>query len=267
MAFLQTNFFSTTLGLSCSMNVILPEADQGIGIAADSINVDGHPLPVLYLLHGLSDDHTIWMRRTSLERYAATRRLAIVMPAVHRSFYTDMKHGYRYWTFISEELPRVVRHFFHISQRREDTFAAGLSMGGYGALKLGLRLPDRYAAVASLSGAVDLASLHEKSDAERVAESRLIFGSMEEFKDSTDDLFALAAQTAASGKNKPAIFMACGTDDFLWEDNLRFRPYLEQLGYKVSWHQKDGIGHEWGYWDETIRQVLAWLPLPARNSQ
>lgn len=91
--------------------------------------------PTLYLLHGLSDDHTIWLRRTSIERYVASMGLAVVMPAVHRSFYTDMDKGYRYWTFISEELPALARSFFPLSDKREDNFAAGLSMGGYGAFK------------------------------------------------------------------------------------------------------------------------------------
>ena len=107
---------------------------------------------MLYLLHGLSDDHTAWLRYTSIERYATARGLAVVMPAVHRSFYADEAHGHAYWHFVSEELPAIVAAFFRLSERREDTFVAGLSMGGYGALKLGLHHPERFAAVASLSG-------------------------------------------------------------------------------------------------------------------
>ena len=143
MAFLRVDFYSEALGSGTGMNVLLPEAAQGIGFDASA---GTGALPVLYLLHGLSDDHTAWMRRTSLERYAASRRLAVVMPCGGRSFYTNEAHGGRYWDFISEELPRAVQSFFPVSRRREDTFAAGLSMGGYGALKLALRHPDRYAA-------------------------------------------------------------------------------------------------------------------------
>ena len=232
MALLHTQFFSQTLDLCCSMDVILPEAGQGIGIRTAAQDPDSRPLPVLYLLHGLSDDHTIWQRRTSIERYAAAKRLAVVIPAVHRSFYTDQKHGYRYWTFVSEELPLLCRHFFHISDKRDDTFAAGLSMGGYGALKLGLRQPERFAAVASLSGAVDLSSFIDSPDPVRSAEGRLIFGSREQYRGSDDDLAALARKTAASGGPKPDIFMACGSADFLYGDNLKFKPLLEQLGYR-----------------------------------
>ena len=112
---------------------------------------DGPP-PLLYLLHGLSDDHTAWHRYTAIGRYAETAGLAVVMPAVHRSFYANEAHGHRYWDFVSEELPAVVHEFLRVTDRPEETFVAGLSMGGYGALKLALTHPERYAAAASLSG-------------------------------------------------------------------------------------------------------------------
>src|SRR5215210_7925966 len=128
MALLRCDFFSDVLELSTSMTVILPQSTTGqIGMAGRSGS--GAP-PVLYLLHGLSDDDTIWLRRTSIERYVAPLGLAVVMPQVHRSFYTDMASGWRYWTFLSEELPDLVGSWFQVSQRREDTFVAGLSMGG-----------------------------------------------------------------------------------------------------------------------------------------
>lgn len=136
MALLHVNFYSDLLELACSMDVILPETV--------SPRPDGK-WPALYLLHGLSDDHTIWQRRTSIERHVAGRNLAVVMPTVQRGFYTDMRHGAPYWTFISEELPALCERLFPIAPERGARFAAGLSMGGYGAFKLGLRRPDRYA--------------------------------------------------------------------------------------------------------------------------
>ncbi len=156
MAHLRCDFYSDSLNLSTSMTVILPQqTSTQIGMAGRAF--EGLP-PVLYLLHGLSDDDTIWLRRTSIERYAAPLGLAVVMPQVHRSFYTDEVYGQRYWTFLSEELPHLVAGFFRISERRQDTFVAGLSMGGYGAWKWALRQPERFAAAATLSGAVDLTS-------------------------------------------------------------------------------------------------------------
>ena len=165
MALLHVNFFSDVLGMATSMDVILPEQTAGqIGMegkASDKL------YPTLYLLHGMSDDHTIWQRRTSIERYVSDMGIAVVMPTTHLGWYTDMAQGNRYWTFISEELPAKCLSFFkNMSDRREDTFAAGLSMGGYGAFKLGLRCPDRFSAVASLSGGLDDGVLQNKRRAD-----------------------------------------------------------------------------------------------------
>ena len=184
MALLSWNFHSHTLGISASANVILPQA------AVEK----GEKLPVLYLLHGLSDDHTNWQRRTSIERYADPLGLAVVMPAVNRSFYANMAHGPRYWDFISEELPQLARSFFPLSDKRADTFVAGLSMGGYGAFKVALSHPDRYAAAASLSGAVDMArriANLDEIDPNWRAEMEDIFGPLESISGSANDLFHL----------------------------------------------------------------------------
>lgn len=127
MALIQCQFYSEVLGLSTSMNVILPQATRS------QIGLEGKqgtgPHPTLYLLHGLSDDDSTWLRRTSIERYVASLGLAVVMPQVHRSFYTNMEQGAAYWSFISEELPALARSFFPLSDKREDNFVAGLSMG------------------------------------------------------------------------------------------------------------------------------------------
>src|SRR5882724_2530549 len=146
MALIDCKFFSETLGMCSSMRVILPGTTErrigDVGVSrAGQAAFRGHP--TLFLLHGMSDDETIWTRCTSIERYAAPLGLAVVMPNVHRSFYTNMLHGYRYWDFVSQELLEKARGFFPLSSAREDNFVAGLSMGGYGALKLALTLPEQ----------------------------------------------------------------------------------------------------------------------------
>ncbi len=255
MAFLQCDFFSEVLGLSCSMNVILPQqTNNQIGMESRAA---GKKHPTLYLLHGLSDDHTTWMRRTSIERYVAPLGLAVVMPAVHRSFYTDMARGYRYWTFISQELPAICRSFFPLSDKREDNFVAGLSMGGYGAFKLALSCPDQFAAGASLSGAVGRGVL---GDSKRNPEFENIFGDLDQIKGSRNDLFHLAEQVSKSDGPKPKLFQCVGTEDFLYQENVEFKEYLERLGLDLTYEEGPGI-HEWGYWDKMIQKVLAWLPL------
>lgn len=152
MALLHVDFYSHVLMMEMEMDVILPEQTEGqIGMEGCG---GGEKWKTLYLLHGMSDDHTIWQRRTSIERYAADKGIAVVMPTTHLGWYTDKAFGLKYFTFIADELPKVCRQMFpRMSDRREDTFAAGLSMGGYGALKCGLRAPEVFSKVASLSGA------------------------------------------------------------------------------------------------------------------
>ncbi len=260
MALLHVNFFSEVLGMCMNMDVILPQSTRGqIGMKGN--RKDGK-YPVLYLLHGMSDDHTIWQRRTSIERYVSELGIAVVMPTVHLSFYTDMKYGLKYWTFISQELPMICREFFpNMSDRREDTFAAGLSMGGYGALKLGLRAPETFGAVASLSGALDMAAtMKEQSpnDSNRVFQN--IFGSYEDLAGSADDLMAVAKSLKESGGALPKIYIWCGTEDFLYEHNLTAKKRLTELGYDLTYEESPG-DHSWKYWDEKIQRVLEWLPL------
>lgn len=255
MALVQMSFFSQILGMQTQVNAILPEARH-----LDAYpNVDRKKLPVLYLLHGLSDDQTAWTRWTGLERYAWKYPLVIVMPACQRSFYTDMRCGLRYWTYLSEELPAIMRQMLPISDRRADTFAAGLSMGGYGALKLGLRCPESFAAVASLSGAVDIRWSLDDSDSLK-QEWHWVFGSNEDIAAGRDELFALAEK--ARPEQLPRIFLCCGTGDFLYEKNLQFRDHLQTLGIAFTYQEKNGAIHEWAYWDEMIQKVLRWLPLP-----
>jgi putative tributyrin esterase len=261
MALIHCDFFSDVLGLSCSMCVILPqETGRQIGMASTATQ-ERHP--TLWLLHGMSDDHTIWQRRTSIERYVAPLGLAVVMPAVHRSYYTDMAHGYKYWTYVSEELPAIARSFFPLSEKREENFVAGLSMGGYGAFKLAMRHPDRYAAGASLSGAVDTAEVARLRDEDRRPEMANIFGDMSELPGSDNDLFHVAETFAKSDGPKPKLFQCCGTEDFLIEQNRAFHNHATKLGLDLTYHEDPG-DHEWGYWDRWIQHILEWLPLSSK---
>ncbi|ASW55046.1 alpha/beta hydrolase family protein [Plantactinospora sp. KBS50] len=261
MALLRCDFFSEVLGLSTSMTVLLPQRTS-VQIGMTGAAPDGDP-PVLYLLHGLSDDDTIWLRRTSLERYVAPLGLAVVMPQVGRSFYADEANGNRYWTFLHEELPAVCRDFFRFSDRRADSFVAGLSMGGYGALKWALRDPGRFAAAASLSGALDLARRTADSTDRPLdpAVWHTVFG-CRPVHGTDDDLFTLLDR--ADPAALPALYVCCGTEDHLHEDAVRFAAAARARGVPVTVESSAG-GHEWAYWDAKIQDVLAWLPLGDRH--
>jgi len=256
MIFSDFHFYSNTLGIQTTAYVLMPEMDV--------MRTQKKPLPVLYLLHGLSDDHTRWMRQTRIEQYAEKYRIAIVMPAVARSFYTDMDSGAgKYFTFVSEELPRVMESYFPLSKKREDRFAAGLSMGGYGAMKLGLRLPDRYGAIASLSGALEMERDYHRprggGEAEFVHELNGIFGSEEELLSSDNNLSLVAEKLDC--KKAPRMYVACGDKDFLIEYN---RHFVKTFGQKFGIHYEEvpGEAHTWPFWDQQIEKVLRWLNVP-----
>jgi putative tributyrin esterase len=255
MPLIHCDFFSQALGLSTTMDVILPLVPWGCPPIEEG---RGHP--TLYLLHGLSDDHTIWQRRTSIERYVQDLDVAVVMPAVHRSFYTDMAVGFKYWTFISEEVPEVARKLFHLSTAREDNFVAGLSMGGYGAFKLALTHPERFAAAASFSGALDMAREAVQEGADWKVEMSRIFGDPLKVKGSPNDLFFLAKKLAASGRPKPWLYQWCGTEDFLYKANVRFHRHASKLGLNLRYEESPGT-HIWKYWDEQIQVFLDWIEL------
>ena len=198
MALLSVDFFSDVLEVGASMNVVWPQTtEHQVGVSGGR-ETSGGP-PVLYLLHGRTDDHSAWVRNTSIERYAVAAGVAVVMPAVQRSFYTDEVHGDRYWTFLSEELPALVGSMFRVSQRREDTFVAGLSMGGYGAVKWALRDPDRFAAAATMSGALDIRALLRDPERRQELVDR-VFGPD---PGPDEDVFALL-ESADAGPAAPA---------------------------------------------------------------
>jgi putative tributyrin esterase len=269
---MRTDFFAESLGMGTSMVVLMPQEVAGIGMggADGEGGADGAGagatggsaipagVPVLYLLHGLSDDCTIWERRTSIERYASERGIAVVMPEVRRSFYTDEAVGEKYWTFVSEELPQLLARTFRISTAREDTFVAGLSMGGFGAFKLALNHPERFAAAASLSGALDPTALDLSEHAGHLAE-RIWSG--QDIAGTADDLMGLLR--SADPTTLPRLFLDCGTEDHLVTQNQAFIDLAEERSVDLTSRLRPGI-HAWDFWDRGIQDVLDWLPIRAR---
>ncbi|MCQ2433040.1 MAG: esterase family protein [Clostridia bacterium] len=253
MAFFEVKFFSDVLGMCMSMNVVAPQKTRGnIGVSEGSF---GEHYPTLYLLHGMSDDHTTWMRRTSIERYAEEHGIAVVMPTTYLGWYTDMAFGFAYRTFIGEELPKICRSFFPgMSDKREDNYISGNSMGGYGTLALALTYPETFSVAAPLSAAFDPKHLHDRDKTYFTD----IFGPLDEFDGSKNDLYSLAVKVKESGKPLPNIFQWCGEKDFLIEDNRRMQAHLRNLGYNITYSETDG-NHSWGYWDREIQNVLRYI--------
>lgn len=255
MAFMNLKFFSESLGMQTEVYVVMPQkSTQGeIGV---STNADATNYKCLYLLHGLSDDHSIWLRRTSIERYATEYGICVVMPAAAKSFYTDMKYGMKYYTYIAKELPKIIREFFRVSDKREDNYIAGLSMGGYGALKIGLRECDTFCCAAGLSPCTDMNLRLERNEL-----MYPIFGNVKKVP-ADDDLYKLV-EKQNTNPNKPRLYVGIGFDDFLYEENQRFKAKVESLDYDYTYRESAGA-HTWEFWDEYIQYVLKWMLNPEK---
>lgn len=244
MALIEIRFRATAaLGKMTSALVIHPEGRTG-------------PFPVFYLLHGLSDDHTAWVRWTGIERYVDPLPLIVVCPNGERGFYTDAKGDAQaaFETSITRDLIGFMDGAFRTIPKREGRVVGGLSMGGYGALKLALKHPDLFCAAVSHSGALSAAS-HPLTGADPwQAEQRKIFG--EHPEDGPDDLRALAKGIAKS--RLPALRIDCGTEDFLLDANRSFHARLEALGLPHEYQEYPG-GHSWDYWDRHVQEALAFF--------
>ena len=258
MALIHSNFFSEELQMCVSCEVILPQRSE----ASDAIAPADEKYKTLYLLHGFSDDETIWQRRTSIERYVTPLGLAVVMPCGHVSAYADMAHGGRYYSYISKELPAIMRSFFPLSDRREDNYICGLSMGGAGAMKIGLNNIEAFSAIGCLSAGarnnVSDAALtpKQKQRNEMLYGERGIAGTEE-------DVFGAAQRALESGKPLPRIYHTCGTEDFILPAALKTKEFFEAMpgnpfGYE---YEADKGVHSWEYWDEHIQHFLSFLQL------
>lgn len=249
MAFIDLKFYSEALKMQSEVYVVIPQRNSAGEIGIEN-NASQEKYKCLYLLHGLSEDHTIWTRRTSIERYAAQYGICVVMPCAHRSFYTNMKYGGDYYTYIAKEVPRIVREFLPVSEKREDNFIAGLSMGGYGALKIGLREGASFCAAAGISSVADIRQ-------ERFTQEKIAVWGEEQNVPPEDDLFSLA-ELSAGKEMKPRLFMSVGTQDFMYKDNVRLKEKIEGLSFDFTYVEKPGA-HTWEFWDDQIKSVLAWM--------
>lgn len=238
MAFCQIHFFSKSLQKMTALNVAMPEGE-----------IEG-PYSVFYLLHGLSDDHSAWMRRTSIERYAQGYPLLVVMPDGGRSFYTDAVDGPAAESLIINDVIGFVDRTFRTRASREGRAIGGLSMGGYGALKLGLKHPHLFCSVNSHSGAPGFA--RRNFDSPDAREWVRIFGSNP--KGGPEDVFALAESVDRT--QMPALRIDCGTEDFLLDDNRAFHAHLEAIGLSHEYEEHPGA-HDWAYWDTHVQTALA----------
>lgn len=232
MALIRCDFHSASLDMSTSMVLLLPE------------DRPSSKVPVVYLLHGLSDNCTGWTRYTSVERYARSYGIALVMPEVQRSFYADMALGLPYFEFLTEDLPKTLSNLFSLS--RDDCYMMGLSMGGYGAMKCVLTYPERYKGAAAFSSVAGIKAAFSEASGKRKAEFSAIFGS--EVPDDAD-LYKLLEKADPSAL--PPFLMTCGDADTRLCQNKAFYNSLKEKGVPCRFLSWEGA-HEWAFWDKSV---------------
>lgn len=254
MALLHVTFTSAALKRSVPLDVILPV--DGMKPAYDK------PFKTLYLLHGLLGSCGDWINGTRIKRWAEAKNLCVIMPSGDNCFYIPQRDPNNdYGKFIGEELVEITRRMFPLSRKREDTFIAGLSMGGFGALRNGLKYNDTFGYIAGLSSALHFFETPNPAAIGSLFDEELCFGGMKRAAKSDKNPRVLAEKLAKQ-KNAvlPHIYMACGTDDTLLPANQLFRDCLSENGYDLTYEEFPG-GHDWDFWDMTIKRVLDWLPL------
>lgn len=251
MALLHCELKAESIRMITSVHLILPQDIHRIG---------SPPVKTLYLLHGRSHNYSAWSRYTGLERYAQNYNVAIVMPEANRSFYSNMEYGADYQTYIAEELPGLCESMFQISRSARDRYIAGMSMGGYGALKTALSYPGRYAGCGAISAVTELPR-HIAETPDHTPKKQEFYGIFgEDLKLAPgDDIFTLAVRAAdAKPLLLPRIYLACGTEDHLYPESLRLYRHLQTLPYSLSFEQWSGI-HDWEFWDRAGKRVLEYF--------
>ncbi len=267
MAFMQISFYSKTLNMVTNMVAIIPEQTYGVGINSN-VKKDMVEWPVLYLLHGGSDDSSKWWRYTSIERYVTEKNIAVIMPEVGQSGYVNMKYGPDYFSFISEEVPEMAHDIFRLSNRREKTAICGVSMGGNGALKVGLKYPDKFSAIGVFSAGNKIAEkefttaqVPQEGIDYRRKRNIWIYGTNDLntlIGNPEYDVFEMAKKAIDSGKPLPKIFSVLGLEDHNYEGVQMTRKYFESLPgnpFQFEYHESPGK-HEWKFWDFWIQKFL-----------
>ncbi len=244
MPTLTLNFRPASLGHNTTVNIILPE----------KINAE---TKTLWLLHGMYGDHASWTNGSSIGRYVRNKNIAVIMPAAENSFYTNMVYGYDYFDYVTRDLPDFIHNTFRLSADRNKNFIAGLSMGGYGALKLALRCPDKYSMAASLSGCVDIVATLGRITWNKIAASNWGEDFLNNVKDSDEDIFHLIENFPANAE-KPRLFATCGTEDFLYADNVAFSEFMKNFDFDFTYADGEGA-HTWIFWDNWIAKVIDWM--------
>jgi len=273
MSILTYNFESQYLNSNHQITVILPDKPREATPAGFYRN--GQKYKVLWLLHGTFGDSTDWVRKTNIEMYATEKNLVVVMPSALNSNYSnwnDCMLGFRMFDYLTEELMPLIYGWLPVSDKREDNFIAGLSMGGRGTIKYAINHPEKFAAAAVLSatpqdysfmrpGATELMMDTEHPRNQATLRNA---GGLDAFLHSYENLWAIIDQKAHTGE-LPRLLFACGTADTLYPEFEKFRAHATEIGLEAEWFTLEGYRHEWRFWDLAIQKALSFFGLDATH--
>lgn len=259
MALLQMNYFSQALMRQVHLSVMLPvdhfDGEHNAYCAPPTFRS-------LYLLHGIMGDDSDWINGTRVGQWAMEHNIALIMPSGENHFYVDRADSpEKYGTMIGKELVTMTRAMFPLSRRREDTMVAGLSMGGYGAIKCGLDYSDTFGIVGAFSSALILNVISKSAPGQKTLlfnrdYYRTVFGDrLEDLQGSDYDVEALLNKPR---KQTPTFFMTCGLEDTLLASNRHFVEALKLAGVPYIYRESHGA-HTWDFWDSSVADFFAWL--------
>lgn len=225
--------------------------------------------PVLYLLHGLAGHYTDWVTHTNVADYAARYRMIVVMPEGNNGWYVDSaptrsasnaeRPGDKYESYIVRELIPDIDQRYRTIQSRYGRAIAGLSMGGYGAIKYGLKYPGTFVFAGSLSGALAAATWTDADlkNYKAIYDSLPpVFGPSDSETRQRNDVFQLTRSlSAARIATLPYLYLDCGTEDFMIDTNQRFAALLREQKIPHEYRELPG-NHSWQYWDQQVKEVL-----------
>lgn len=263
MALIQANFMSRSLLRTVPIQVILPVDKFSL---SENMQQEEKPFKTIYLLHGIFGNYTDWLANTRIQRWAEEKNLAVVMPSGDNAFYVDhSSSGNMYGEFIGKELVEITRKMFPLSRKREDTFIGGLSMGGYGAVRNGLKYYNTFSHIVTLSGALHVMENPDSPAKGIIPCEYFYFGDLKESVESDKNPRVLIEQIKSRMKldcsiQFPKIFQACGTEDHLLTINRIYRDIFRESGIELTYHEDTG-NHNWDFWDIWIQKALDWLPL------
>lgn len=260
MALVTFNFQSQYLGNNMPVNIILP--DKPWTVDAKDFYESGKKYKVLWLLHGTFGDYTDWICKSMIELYASERDLIVVMPSALNSNYANWPAfgtGFDMYDYIFDELMPMVHNWFPASDKREDNYVAGLSMGGRGTCVLAFNHPEKFAGACILSAVPsDLRAMKEKGGMmwERMKKSAINFDSEEDFIDSYQNTLKILREKVANKEDLPRLLFGCGEEDSLYKDLCAFKKEADAMGLEAEYFSIPGLKHEWRFWDLGIQKAL-----------